>query len=234
MATLRRTLLWSLLAAGLWTLAGAKAQEQPAPKPPPEPEQPADPIAFWKGLWVQQDSGGVMEFRADGTILGLPVSGSYTFPEAGWVHITSGPEVLKCRWKRRTDDIIDLARFHEGIPDTVQLLRLKPAPLDLAKWNGKCVIRHMQAGTNTATNRSVLVDPATGHFRTSEGGFYLRLLTAPNGGVLAYAPGLQSETTNVTLFAADKHLVFFDRLEKPALFASCLFVELPDPPPAKK
>jgi hypothetical protein len=80
-------------------------------------------------------------------------------------------------------------------------------------------------GEKRATNRSVIVDPKTGHFRNTEGGFYLRLSEGARGAVLGYAPGLDTQTTEVQLLSAGRHLVVFDRLENPRLFASCLFVE---------
>lgn len=208
--------------------AGAKVLE-PAPaaakSKTSEPPLPADPMAYWKGLWVQQDSGGVMEFRPDGTMVGVPVSGKFELLDTDWVHLTSGGEVLKCRWKNRSEDVLHLARFIEGQEDVIELQRLRPVPLNLGKFKPKCVIRHMIAGENRATNRSVMVDAKTGHFRTAEGGFYLRLTEGPNGAVLGYAPGSTSETTEVRLLGAGRSLVVFDRLEKPRLFASCLFVE---------
>ena len=214
---------------------GESAVKEPAPgkaatgkvKPgkEKEPPLPSDPMAFWTGLWIQQDSGGVMEFRSDGTVAGLPVSGKFQLLDTDWIHLTSGGEVLKCRWKNRSDDVVHLQRFIEGRPDTIELLRLRPVPLNLRKFEPKCVIRHLVVGEKRASDRSVLVDPKTGHFRTAEGGFYLRLTEGPNGSVLGYAPGLDTQTTEVKLFGAGRYLVAFDRLEKPRLFASCLFVE---------
>lgn len=207
--------------------AASKASENPVPGKPEvkEPPLPADPMAFWKGLWIQQDSGGVMEFREDGVVLGLPVSGKFELLDKDWIHLTSGGEVLKCRWKNRSDDVVHLQRFIEGRPDTIELQRLRPVPLDLRKFDPKCVIRHLVAGDKRATDRSVIVDPKTGHFRTAEGGFYLRLTEGPNGSVVGYAPGVDTQTTEVKLFGAGRYLVAFDRLEKPRLFASCLFVK---------
>jgi hypothetical protein len=193
--------------------------------PAEEPPLPSDPLAFWKGLWIQQDSGGVMDFRTDGTIVGVPVNGKFELLDKDWIHLTSGTEVLKCRWKNRSEDVVHLARFIEGREDTIELQRLRPVPLNLKKFGPKCVIRVLVAGDKRATNRSVLVDPKTGHFRTAEGGFYLRLTEAADGSVLGYAPGADSETTTVRLLGAGRYLVAFDRLEKSRLFASCLFVE---------
>jgi len=201
--------------------------EEPAARPDGgnEPPLPSDPIAYWKGLWIQQDSGGVMDFRPDGTMVGQPTSGKFELLDTDWIHLTHGTEVIKCRWKNRSHDVVHLARFIEGREDTIELRRLKPVPLDLRKRGAKCVIRLLIAGEKRATNRSVLVDPKTGHFRTGEGGFYLRLTEDARGAVLAYAPGLDTQTTEVRLFGAGRSLVAFDRLEKPKLFASCLFVE---------
>lgn len=216
-------------AAAAWVWAGGLCLRAAEPAPTKarakEPPLPSDPMAYWKSLWVQQDSGGVMEFRADGTILGVPVSGKFELLATDWIHLTSSGEVLKCRWKNRSEDVVHLARFIEGHEDTIELQRLRPVPLNLKKFSPRCVIRHMIAGERTATNRSVLVDPKTGHFRTAEGGFYLRLTEGPNGSVLGYAPGSEAETTEVRLLGAGRYLVAFDRLEKPRLFASCLFVE---------
>jgi len=216
--------------AGLWAgaggaLLGAREPAAAAKARTDEPPLPDDPMAYWKGLWVQQDSGGVMEFRPDGTVVGVPVGGKFELLDTDWIHLTSGGEVLKCRWKNRSEDVVHLVRFIEGSEDVVELQRLRPVPLDLSKFKPRCVIRHMIAGEKRATNRSVLVDPKTGHFRTAEGGFYLRLTEGPNGSVLGYAPGFESETTEVRLLGAGRSLVVFDRLEKPRLFASCLFVE---------
>jgi len=214
------------LAAGVFSpavagLGAPKAAELAEGEPP----LPSDPMAFWKGLWLQQDSGGVMEFFPDGRVVGVPVNGSFKLLDPDWVHLTSGTEVLKCRWKNRSQDVLHLARFLEGREDTVELLRLRPMPLNLRKWNGKCVIRELIAGEKRASNRSVMVDAKTGHFRTAEGGFYLRLTEGANGAVLAYAPGLDTQTTEVHLLGAGRYLVVFDRLAKPQLFASCLFVD---------
>jgi hypothetical protein len=215
------------VAGSLWRPPGAAAADPPPKRRPaaPEPPLPADPMAYWKGLWLQQDSGGVMEFRPDGSIAGIPVGGKFELSDKDWIRLTSGTERLECRWKNRSDDVVHLARFIEGREDTIELLRLRPMPLNLQKWNGKCVIRQLIAGEKRATNRSVLVDPKTGHFRTGEGGFYLRLTEGPKGAVLAYAPGVDTETTEVQLLGAGRYMVAFDRLEKPQLFASCLFVE---------
>jgi hypothetical protein len=203
------------------------AQEAAPPAKPAvtEPARPKDAMAFWKGLWIQQDSGAVMEFRPDGTIVGVPLGGTFSFHDTDWIHLTSGGEVLKCRWKNRSENVIHMARFIEGHEDTIELLRLRPVPLKLDKFDPKCVIRHLIAGEKRATDRSVIVDPKTGHFRTAEGGFYLRLTEGTNGAVLGYAPGGDSETTEVRLLGAGRYLVAFDRLEKPRLFASCLFVQ---------
>lgn len=205
--------------------AAPASEKAKAANDPKEPPLPDDPRAYWKGLWIQQDSGGVMEFREDGTVVGHPVSGKYELLDKDWIHLTSGAEVLKCRWKNRSEDVVHLARFIEGREDTIELLRLKPVALNLAKRGAKCVIRLLIAKENRATNRSVIVDAKSGHFRTAEGGFYLRLTDGPNGSVLGYAPGFDNETTEVRLLGAGRYLVAFDRLEKPRLFASCLFVE---------
>lgn len=212
---------------GPWLASGADpATPAPVPTPStPEPPLPEDAMAYWKGMWIQQDSGGVMDFRPDGTIIGVPVGGKFELLKTDWIHLTSGTDVIECRWKNRSADIVHLARFIEGRQDTIELRRLLPMPLNLRKFGPKCVIRHLVAGDKTATNRSVLVDPKTGHFRNAEGGFYLRLTESPSGAVLGYAPGLDSETTEVRLLGAGRYLVAFDRLQKPRLFASCLFVE---------
>jgi|GEM_PF-2469383 len=214
-----------MLFAGVAPGPAAAAETPLRPPAAPDPPLPADPMAFWQGLWVQQDSGGVMEFHPDGTVLGVPAGGTFELFDTDWIKLTSGTEVLKCRWKNRSQDVLHLARFIEGREDTIELQRLRPMPLNLRKWNGKCVIRHLISGANRATNRSVMVDPKTGHFRTAEGGFYLRLTEGTTGAVLAYAPGLDTETTEVRLLGAGRYLVVFDRLTKPRLFASCLFVE---------
>lgn len=211
---------------GLPGLSGiARAEEKRPADAAAEPPLPDDPRAFWKGLWIQQDSGGVMDFRDDGTIVGHPLGGKYELLDKDWIHITSAGEALKCRWKNRSQDVVHLARFIEGREDTIELLRLKPVPLDLRKRGAKCVIRLLVARDKRATNRSVLVDPRSGHFRTAEGGFYLRLTEGPNGAVFGYAPGFDDATTEVRLLGAGRYLVAFDRLEKPRLFASCLFVD---------
>lgn len=213
--------------AGGLSLVGAAEPSPPAPAAAgaPEPPLPTDTMAYWKGLWIQQDSGGVMDFRPDGTIVGVPVSGKFELLDTDWIHLTSGTEVLKCRWKNRSEDVVHLARFVDGREDTIEMLRLRPTPLNLRKWGSKCVIRHLVAGDKRATNRSVIVDAKTGHFRTGEGGFYLRLTDGAKGAVLGYAPGVDTETTEVRLLGAGRYLVAFDRLEKPRFFTSCLFVE---------
>lgn len=192
-------------------------------------EEKKSALEVWRGLWVQEDSGGVMDFRADGKIIGVPVSGSFSFSEPKWIEIKSGPETLRCRWRARPDEpgTIELARFEEGKADIILVKRLQPAKLDLKKWKGRCVIRHMVASGKTATNRSVTLEE-TGHLRAVQGGFYMRLTEGANGGVLAYASGEEDETINVRLLSAGRHLVLFDRLENPRLFASCLFVDGPD------
>jgi hypothetical protein len=181
-------------------------------------------IAIWQGIWVQEDSGAVMDFRPDGKIIGWPVSGTFSFPEPEWIEIKSGPEILKCRWKKLTDNALGLARFIEGKPDTIVLEKLAPAPLDLKKWKGRYVIRHMLARGKRASERSVTLEES-GHFRTKEGGFYLRLTEGRNGGILAYASGTDDETINVQVLRGGRYLVILDRIEKPRLFASCLLVD---------
>ena len=224
----RRFILGASAGLGAALLPGlALGTGNPAPRlpAPAEPPIPTDPMDFWKGLWLQQDSGGVMEFRPDGRIIGVPIGGSFKLVAPDWIHLTSGTDVLECRWKNRSADVVHLARFIDGVEDTIELLRLRPTTLNLRKWQGKCVIRELMAGDKRATNRSVIVDPKTGHFRNTEGGFYLRLSEGARGAVLGYAPGLDTQTTEVQLLSAGRHLVVFDRLEKPHLFASCLFVE---------
>ena len=189
------------------------------------PSRAADKdLAVWQGMWVQEDSGAVMDFRTDGKIIGWPVGGTYSFPEPEWIEIKSGPETLRCRWKKLTDNALGLARFIEGKPDTIVLDKLVPAPLDLKKWKGRYVIRHMLARGKRATERSVTLEES-GHFRTKEGGFYIRLTEGKNGGILAYASGDDDETINVQVFRGGRYLVLFDRIEKPRLFASCLQVD---------
>lgn len=207
--------------------------EEPTPSAPADKPATQDAekpkrtdMEIWLGLWVQEDSGGVMEFRADGKIIGEPVGGSFSFPEPQWIEIKSGPETLRCRWMERKEepDALILSRYAEGEADAIIIRRLHPTPLNFKKWKGRCVVRHLIANGKTATNRSVMVEES-GHFRTVEGGFYLRLLEGPNGGVLAYGPEDEDETINVHLYGAGHHLVVFDRLEKPRLFASCLFID---------
>ena len=115
-------------------------------------------------MWVQEDSGAVMDFRGDGKIIGWPVGGTFSFPEPEWIEIKSGPETLRCRWKKLTDNALGLARFIEGKPDTIVLEKLSPAPLDLKKWKGRYVIRHMLARGKRASERSVTLEES-GHFR---------------------------------------------------------------------
>jgi hypothetical protein len=183
-------------------------------------------MAIWQGLWVQEDSGAVMDFRPDGKIVGWPASGTFSFPEPEWIEIKSGspPEILRCRWKKLTDTALGLARFPEGKPDTIVLDKLAPVPLDLKKWKGRYVIRHMLARGKRASERSVTLEES-GHFRTKEGGYYLRLTEGKNGGILAYASGITDETINVQVLRGGRYLVLFDRIEKPRLFASCLYVD---------
>lgn len=189
-------------------------------------EEKRSDLERWLGLWVQEDSGGVMEFRADGQIVGIPASGTFSFPEPQWIEIKSGPETFRCRWMERKEEknALILARYAEGEADSIILRRLSPAPLELKKWKGRCVIRHIVANGKEATNRSVMLEES-GHFRTLEGGFYLRLVEADNGGVMAYGPEDEDETIFVKLFAAGHHLVIFDQLEKPRIFASCLLID---------
>jgi hypothetical protein len=165
-----------------------------------------------------------MEFRPDGRVAGWPVSGTYSFPEPEWIEIKSGAETLRCRWRKIGEKALGLARFIEGERDTVVLDKLAPVPLDLKKFKGRYVIRHMLAKGKRATDRSVTLEES-GHFRTKEGGFYVRLVEGKNGGILAYASGDEDETMNVQVLRGGRYLVLFDRIEKPRLFVSCLFVD---------
>ncbi|MGI8603110.1 MAG: hypothetical protein ACR2OZ_08925 [Verrucomicrobiales bacterium] len=173
------------------------------------------------GLWVQEDSGGVMHFLPEGKIIGWPVGGTYKFGDKDWIEIASGSEKLECRWRQKSDNTIELRRFVEGKEDLTHLQRLKAVSLDFEAWKGKYFIWHLVALSKRATGRAVLLDKQ-GYFRTKEGGFYLRLLEAKNGGILAYASGEEDETINVQVFKGGDYVVLFDRLEKPRLFASCM------------
>jgi hypothetical protein len=177
--------------------------------------------AVFDGLWVQEDSGGVLQFLPDGKIVGWPVGGRYKFGENDWIEIRSERESLECRWKKKSDDVIELRRFVEGREDVTQLDRLKAVPLDLKAWQGRYFIWHLTASGKRATGRALLLDEK-GYFRTKEGGFYLRLFEGKNGAILAYASGEEDATLTVRVFKGGRYLVIFDRLQNPQLFASCM------------
>jgi hypothetical protein len=177
--------------------------------------------AVFDGYWVQQDSGGVLHFLPDGRIIGWPAGGRYKLGDKDWVEIRSGNEVLECRWKKKSENVIELRRFIEGKEDVTSLERLKAVPLDLKAWQGRYFLWHLVASGKRATGRAVLLDEK-GYFRTKEGGFYLRFFEGKNGGILAYASGEEDETVNVRVFKGGRYLVIFDRLENPRLFASCM------------
>ena len=205
-ATRRSWLRIALLAASSVSVPGSEGRES------------------WLGLWVQQDSGAVLDFRADGKVGGWPVTGSYQLKSPARIVIQSANEKLDCAWKKKDEDRLELTRPINGQLDTIELLRLKPAPLDIPRWKGRYLIQHMVAAGKTATERAVKLED-TGHFRTKEGGYYLRLISDASGKVLGYASGEEDDTIAVQVFIAGVHLVLFDRLEKPRLLASCLRVD---------
>ena len=204
--------------------AAQAADEAKAEAPPPvrEVREEAPPV----GLWIQQDSGGVLDIRANGRIEGFPVRGTWrTGDRPNRIKIFSGgSEVLDCDWEAKSPDAIALTRKVDGETDTVMLFRLKPATMALSKWKGKFVIMQMAAAKKSATIRSVVLDDQ-GYFRTEEGGFYLRLALTEQHEPVAYSSGQEDITRGVKLWAAGRYLVIADRLEKPNILASCLRVE---------
>jgi hypothetical protein len=208
----RRNILGALVAGGLTGVAALTG----------ETAQAADPADFFSGHWVQEDSGGVLQFLPGGRIVGWPTGGTYKLDD-DTIRITSGGETLDCRWKKVSDDEIQLSRTVDGKDEPTRLQRLKPAPLDLAAWKGRYFIWHLIASKKRASGRAVILEPS-GHFRSKEGGFYLRLTSSPNGGILAYASGEEDETLNVQVFKGGRYLVVFDRIENARLFASCMKV----------
>jgi hypothetical protein len=181
------------------------------------------PGAF-SGLWVQIDSGAVLEFRSDGTINGQPLKGTFREPTSDTIAIISGGETLELKYKVVSKDLIEITRQVNGQADKTALRRLQPTTLKLNEWGGHYLLQHMVAKEKTAQGRPVILH-STGHFRTPEGGFYFRVTDAPNGGIYGYASGEEDETLNVQAFMADDYLVFFDRLDQPRLFAACLRVD---------
>jgi hypothetical protein len=181
------------------------------------------PGAF-SGLWVQIDSGAVLEFRTDGTINGQPLQGTFRAPTADTIAIISSGETLELKYKVVSKDLIEITRQINGKDDKTALRRLIPTTLKINEWGGRYLIQHLVAKDKVAQTRPVILH-STGHFRTLEGGFYFRVTEAPNGGIYGYASGEGDETLNVQAFTAADYLVFFDRLDRPRLFAACLRVD---------
>ncbi len=182
-------------------------------------EEPPKPAL--EGLWVQRQSGGVLEFRTGGKLAGWPVNGTYEVKEGNVLDMKSGGENFVCKYVVKSADIMELTRYVDGHDEKTELLRLKPAKLDLKVMKGPYFIRHMVAGEKRATERAVRLEES-GHFRTKEGGYYLRVVpgTGP-APVLGYAQGDDDGTVAVQLFTAAEYLVLFTRLDEPTLLAVC-------------
>lgn len=176
------------------------------------------------GYWVQQDSGGILHFLEEGRIEGWPLGGTWEQTGEGKLLIRSGTEELSLRWERVGEDVVELTR--EGVEEnaTTRLQRLRETSLRLQQWAGRYFIWHMVAGDKRATGRAVLLE-STGHFRTSEGGFYLRVTPGPGEVIYGYASGEEDQTLRVRVLEGGRYLVIFDRLNEPRLFASCMRVE---------
>ncbi len=128
-------LRWFFAACGLAMLsAGASSGADDAPATPPASPAPDSgkkaetpvPTSPLVGLWIQQDSGGVLDIRENGRIEGFPVRGTWRMgTKPATVKIFSGGnEVLDCEWEVKSPDSIALTRQVEGQSDTVMLFRL--------------------------------------------------------------------------------------------------------------
>jgi hypothetical protein len=201
------------------------------------PLAPIEPPPELLGLFVQPVSGGVMEFRRDGSLAGWPLEGTWRMIETDRIEFKAKGELTRAELKVMPDHSLRLTPLNAvGVADgpSSELLRLKPASLDIKKRMGFYLIRHMRAAENEASLRPAKL-AESGHFQTVEGGFYFRLVPGKEvGTVFGYASDRDDETLAVNLYEAGACLVVFDRLYKPNLFASCLKGEDPAPSAAKK
>lgn len=174
------------------------------------------------GLYLQVNTGTLLEFHPGGRLTGWPSSGTYKIVGDNQVEIKQSlpnkEESLPIKVFRQEKGLI-ISRRVEGKDEIVPLHRLQPAKLDGKAWQGDCMIHVLVSGKKVATKRESRFTEDS-YLRTPEGGYWLRLVLDKDGKqTLGFTSELEDQTIPVQLFKTGPLLVVFDILEKPALLS---------------
>lgn len=189
-------------------------------KYPPKSSQLAEGDLL--GLYLQANTGVLLEFRPEGKLAGWPVGGTYKLLGQNRVElvqtIVGKEERLPVQLFVEKKGLI-MVRNVNGENETSPLHRLEEVKLDSKDWQGECMIHVLMSGEKMATKRQAKFTD-DGYLRTPEGGYWLRLLADKDGKkTLGFTSDLADDTLAIHLFKAGPLLVVFDRLEKPKLMA---------------
>lgn len=174
------------------------------------------------GLYLQANTGTLLEFHAKGKLSGWPTGGSYKIVGPHRVEITQmiagKEERLPVEIMVQKEGLI-MVRNVNGENETVPLHRLQAVKFDAKAWQGDCMVHVLLSGPKLATRREAKL-MEDGYIRTPEGGYWLRLLQDPEGKkTLGFSSNLEDQTLAVSLYKAGSLLVVFDQLEKPTLLS---------------
>lgn len=190
---------------------------------PPPATPPALKEADLVGLYLQVNTGTLLEFHPGGRLTGWPSSGTYKIVGENQLEIKQSlpnkeDESLPIKVFRQEKGLI-ISRRVEGKDEIVPLHRLHPAKLDGQAWQGDCMIHVLISGKKLATKRESHFTE-DGYLRTPEGGYWLRLVLDKDGKqALGFTSELEDQTIPVQIFKTGPLLVVFDLLEKPALLS---------------
>jgi hypothetical protein len=188
------------------------------------------------GLYLQADTGVLLEFKPEGKFGGWPSAGSYKIVGPNRVEllqqVAGKEERLPVQLYPQKEGLIMVRNVH-GESETVPLHRLDPTKLDLKAWQGDCKIHVLQSGEKIATRRVAKL-MEDGYLRTPEGGFWLRLMMHQDGKqTIGFTSELQDQTHALYVYKTGPLLVVFDRLEKPNLLAIIQLGQTSEAPTSK-